>query len=1615
MDPPAGGCSPLSVNFFNTTTGASAAATYEWDFGNNSNKGYDKDAGTVYIVEKSYTVTLTVTDGGQTSSTTKTVTVYKHPTADFTFAPLKGCAPYPVDFSSNATAGDGSITKYLWDFGDGNIDTTSNTPKVSHLYTSAATPPISLTVVNSYGCYITVNKSGITILPPLTAAFDAPKAALCTVGESATFNNTSTGPGTLTYAWNFGDGASSTDKLPVHPYNQKGSFDVSLIVTSSEGCKDTLNEPDYINVANFFTDFDMPAVVCTNAQTDFTNKSTPVATSTLWEISGVPGQYSGENFSYAFTTPGTYTVKLTNTYSTCSESKEKQMNVKAGPKLDGFVFDLKGACGAPITVQFKDTSTSSVKWDWNFGNGATATTKEPSYTYTSDGSYQVLLSATNAEGCINKVSQNIVLSKPDISIVKSGNDNGCPGFSMDFAVDKPGDVKIYHWDFGDGDTAATANPSHTFTKVGSYTVTLTYTTQSDCAGKATYSTVSVYEKPKADFSVGDSLVCGRTAVNFTNLTGGNVTDWQWDFGDGTSGSGPSPEHNYNEDGDYTVILIVGNGACKDTLQKGTYLKVLPPFPKIISRLQTCNSGEVIFYQDTASKAIKTWWDFGDGITEEVPSLQPSVTHVYNKTGKYQAYLIAENGQCNVKDSMMLDVLLKQTPKLDAQLTEVCGSGDLTIKISGLERNPAYLDDNSNHYTITSWQYGDGTTFTPTYTLTGNYFVTEFNASITNLNNGQNNIRAIVSSTSYPYCSDTTNYIPLVIKGPKAVFGYTQNGVCFKKPIIFKDQSLPGAGVAIKKWEWNFSDGDTLSYADTSYPLQGLTEHYYKEPGFYYPVLKVTDADGCTSTTDAYSQNYASVKGPKASFVYSPEHVFPNTPVYFTNTTNASNSNPQYNWTFSGGAVYNNTNTPPSKTYTALGQETITLIAKDPSGCTDTAVQTLYIKDVAAAFTHTESYVGNTTCPPVIVRFVNHSENQKNVFWTFGDGGTSDIQAATTHTYNKAGVYKVVLYAYGNSIYIDSAIEYLTIKGPYAVLKADTLSGCLNQNVTLSATVINASSYTWDFGDGNLKQTTDTFAMHAYATAGIYAPALIMKDGDGCSGNSELPEKIVIDSLAILSIQQNPANICDSALVTFDPVVKSIAAEQLQKELAYAWNFGTGDPGAVSNDSIATYYYNQPGKFAAIVKVKSPYGCEKESIDSVIILQTPETKIEAPPAICANDSIVFKGSADMNTELLWHWNFGNGNESDLQLPAAQRYNTPGIIAVTLLADNQGCKSTATQSLIINRHPVVNLTPKQPAVCLGNTVQLNAEDGIEYNWAPATGLSQTDIASPVATPVDNITYLVNVTNEFGCSSMDSANIIVAKPFSMQLVPDTFVCMGSAVQLPVSGAYTYEWINTTTGLNNTTSDNPSASPAVTTMYTVVGTDQYHCFTDTKNVNVDVKPLPSVQAPEDLRLLTGSAISLPAIASNDVVKYSWSPSDYLDCTNCQEPVSTPRTDINYVVTVQTQYGCLSTDTVSIKLICAQSRVYIPNAFTPDGDRLNDIFYVKGKGIRSIKSMRVYNRWGQVVYETFNANIEEPLRGWNGTYNGKMAEGAVYVYYIEFVCDTGELFARKGTITLIR
>lgn len=1613
-----GGCSPLTAAFTNTTTGASSAATYQWNFGNGNADGYLKDAFAVYSVEKSYTVMLTVRDGSQTSTVQKTVTVYKKPVVDFSFSPAKGCAPLPVTFKADATPGDGTINIYAWDFGDGNVDN-SNAATVTHSYTATGNPPVRLTVVNSYGCLATLDKSGPAILPELKADFDVSETALCTVGQSVNFTNKSSGPGTLSYTWDLGEGKSADTKDASNKYDNKGVFGVSLIVISTEGCADTLKKTGLINVANFTTDFTIPVTVCTNASVEFNNNSTPNPASTVWTVTETGANIYASNFFYTFPAAGTYNIKMTNTYGSCSESVTKEVVVKSGPAVTNFIADLNGVCGAPITVLFRDTSQTAVAWNWNFGTGnATDNKKETSYTYNNDGTYNVQLTVTDAQGCVNKISKVISLSKPDIQITQTGDNSGCPGLTKTFGVNVPADqIKTYEWNFGDGGTSAEASPSYVFNKPGTFAVTLKYTTQGDCAGTTAFYAVMIQDKPKADFSITATEICGASPAAFTNLTTGNIDNWSWDFGDGNWAGSNTPIHYYNQAGEYTVTLIAGNGSCRDTVQKTGFIKVLPPFPKTNGYTMSCNSGEVTFYQDVVNNAaIKMWWDFGDGKSQDINPASPTTVHVYDSSKTYKAYLFAENGSCTVKDSIVINVLQRQHPVLEATLTEICGSGNLNIKISGLERNPSVFNDYYSHYTIYGWRYADGTMATPVMVNQQNIFITEFSGTITNLENGQSGISVIIQPNSSPGCLDTSNIIPLVIKGPKAKFSYATNNTCFKNPILFRDESIPDTGIPIKSWVWDFNDAEQYTHTDTNYPVNGLVPHLYANPGYYYSTLTVTDADGCIGKTPTYG-DYAIVKGPKAGFSYSPDKVFPGTTVYFYNNTNYANSSPQFSWNFTNGTPTYNGQYPPSKTYNALGRDSITLIAKDPTGCTDTAIQVLYIKDVAASFSYTENYISNSSCPPVIISFTSTSENAQRLVWDFGTGASDNgNRQITNHTYYKPGVYRVVLYAYGNSTYVDSSVIHITIKGPYAILTADTLSGCLNQKVTLSADVKNASSFTWDFGDGSLQQTTDTFTTHNYARAGIYTPALVLKDGAGCSGTSELQDKIIIDSLAITRLQKSPARICDSAMVLFNPTIKSIAAEILQRQLIYEWDYGAGTASITTTDSATSYFYNRVGVYEVSLSVSSPYGCVKNMRDSVKIIQTPHSYISGPASICQDGTALFKGSADMTTPINWKWNFNNGNSAAVQNPELQLYTNPeDQVSISLITDNQGCSDSAVHLLTVYKRPDVNLTPKQTVVCLGNSISLHANDGTQYKWDPAPGLSSYNIANPIASPADNTVYYVEVTNAFGCKRTDSASITVAKPFRINLVPDTHVCYGSTVQLPATGADSYQWINSITGLSSTTVNAPLASPIANTTYTVVGYDRYNCFTDTAKVNVEVKPLPWVKAPENMELPTGSEVDLPTTASNDVLQWTWSPVDYLDCARCSNPVSRPRSDIDYIVTVKNQFGCLSSDTVSLKLVCAKGFVYIPNAFTPNNDKKNDVFYVKGRGIRSVKSMRVFNRWGEVVFETANVEIDDITKGWNGMYKGREAESAAYVYFIELICDTGEIFSRKGTVTLIR
>jgi len=166
-----------------------------------------------------------------------------------------------------------------------------------------------------------------------------------------------------------------------------------------------------------------------------------------------------------------------------------------------------------------------------------------------------------------------------------------------------------------------------------------------------------------------------------------------------------------------------------------------------------------------------------------------------------------------------------------------------------------------------------------------------------------------------------------------------------------------------------------------------------------------------------------------------------------------------------------------------------------------------------------------------------------------------------------------------------------------------------------------------------------------------------------------------------------------------------------------------------------------------------------------------------------------------------------------------------------------------------------------------------------------------------------------------------------------------------------------------------------------------------DTTSLAVNIFALPEIKGPRVITTPTGIPVTLPFTYSSNVNAYTWSPSTYLDCTDCPNPISTPVFNTTYTITVTDENHCTSTDTVLVKTICGGDNYFIPNTFSPNNDGVNDVFYPRGKGLHDIQSMRIFNRWGQQVYNSHEYNVP-----WNGTWKGKPVPVGTFYYIIKTV-----------------
>ena len=407
------------------------------------------------------------------------------PTALFTASPTSGVAPLSVAFTDLSTPGASPITAWAWDFGDG---ATSTEQHPSHTYANAGSYGVSITVTTDVGTaseskadYITVN-----VLPE--AAFSASPTIGIAPLEVAFTDASTPGSSPITaWVWDFGDGGSSTEQNPAHTYSEAGTYDISLTVSSAAGSA-TETRTQYVAVAM------LPAAAFSASPTSglgpravvFTDLSTPGSspiTGWAWDF-GDGGSSAEQNPSHTYAEPGVYAVALTVTteVGSITETKPGYITVTALPTPDFRATPARGI--APLTVSFVDLSTPGTSpitgWVWLFGDGESSSEQHPVHTYTHPGTYSVTLVAASEVGSVSVSKADfIVVRELPTAAFSATPTSGTAPLNVTFTdASTPGSSPItgWAWDFGDGGTSAEQDPAHTYTVPGTYSVSLTVTT-----------------------------------------------------------------------------------------------------------------------------------------------------------------------------------------------------------------------------------------------------------------------------------------------------------------------------------------------------------------------------------------------------------------------------------------------------------------------------------------------------------------------------------------------------------------------------------------------------------------------------------------------------------------------------------------------------------------------------------------------------------------------------------------------------------------------------------------------------------------------------------------------------------------------------------------------------------------------------------------------------------------------------------------------------------------------------------------------------------------------------------------------------------------------------------
>jgi gliding motility-associated-like protein len=850
--------------------------------------------------------------------------------------------------------------------------------------------------------------------------------------------------------------------------------------------------------------------------------------------------------------------------------------------------------------------------------------------------------------------------------------------------------------------------------------------------------------------------------------------------------------------------------------------------------------------------------------------------------------------------------------------------------------------------------------------------------------------------------ETTQTI-VVNPSPTATLTANKNYICLPGNIDFIATSTGNT----TSYEWTFGDGSTSTSGGPT------ISHNYAAFGSYTASVKCIDAGGCNAnaTTAIVVQN-----PPITASVAPASGCVPATSNFSaTVTVPAGSSVTNYAWTFGDGGSFAGSASTTTHIYIDSGSYVPALSITTSEGCTNSFTFAKIGFGIPprnhVAYPKKLLYCGSET-----TQLVAKAELANAYRWEYGDGVIETVRdTLATHKYLTLGTKNITVTPLFNGcpgVPISFSINIVGV-----IANFDYANTCAaKKTFTLTNTSLGIlSSSIWSFGDltPNLTATNTT---HTYPPTGAFPTQLLVLDNaTSCR-----------DSLTINIFTANPTLtnpdvfLCRNSITYF-----TIQNNYTNPAALYTWEV-LGLPTASNSSPVTNFAASVFGNFtnSYVVIDNNPQYCKDTiRLTQLISVRGPNLSYTMPATICSKNTFTINNTSapylasDIITS--WAWNYGlDANQKDTVFqPNSYVYTFAGGYNVKLIAkDKNGCIDSLIKNVVVLTSPFLRIFPRGDTICQGQKDTLIAFHSDTLSWTPVPLVSCVTCDTTIASPNVSTIFYATAKNNIGCSVQDSSIIKVLTPFTAAAVKSPVtVCEKDTVRINVTPPDKKIVWSPGFGLSDSTVYNPLVRATSNTTYTALLSDSTGCFTSTASVDVIIKTIPQVEAGPNRVLPYTSPFTISPTYSSNVQLYEWTPAGNLNCTTCATPSGVADKGQTFTIKVTSDSGCVNQDNITISVECKYANLFMANAFSPNRDGKNDLYFPQTKGIKLIKRFTIFNRYGQKVFDAKNANPNEVNFGWNGKFNGVEQPADAYVFILEATCDLGEIITKKDSFLLLR